>query len=313
MAEIQPAVSVIIPVHNCGEMLEPCLQSVQKQSFRDFEVIIVNNLSTDGSAEVAAAYAAADERFRVIHSNGGFAGTSRNTGLDAARGEYIAFVDGDDRLDEQFLEKLYTAARQQDADVAVCGFYFYFLNTGKTERDSLPPDKVYDHDGAMHCLLQDKQMRFYLWNKLWRRRLFTEHAIRIPDMYYEDAVVTPQLYYFANRVVSLRYCGYYYTRAFSRYTEVSMSPRRANDYVNTIPLIRLFLEEHGCYEQFRRSFRTHIFHVYFALPFVIRQITEEMKQTDRENLRRARAKVRLCCKSDYARLLQFDLEKPVIE
>lgn len=313
MTDAIPAVSIVVPMYNCGEMLRPCLTSIKNQTFTDFEVIVVNNRSTDASPAVAAEFAAADSRFRLLQCTSGLAGSSRNVGIDAARGEYLAFVDGDDRLDEQFLEKLYTAAKQEDADIAVCGFCYYFLNTQKTERDAPPPQKLLGHDEALHCLLQDKHLRFYLWNKLWRRSLFTGHDIRIPDMYYEDAVVTPRLFYYANRVACLRYCGYYYTRAFSKYTEVSMSRQRANDYVNTIPMIRLFLEEHDCYDTFKGSFRTHIFHVYFAIPFVVKQLSEECVNTPRENVRRARAKIRLCCKTEADKLRQFDLEKPVIE
>lgn len=313
MTDTLPAVSIVVPMYNCGDILRSCLTSIQNQRFTDFEVIMVNNRSTDNSPAIAAEFAALDSRFRLLQCTGGLAGSSRNTGIAAARGEYLAFVDGDDRLDEQFLERLYTAAKKADADIAVCGFHYYFLNTQKTERDAPPPEKLLSRDEALHCLLRDKYLRFYLWNKLWRRRLFTEHEIKIPDMYYEDAVVTPKLFYYANRVACISYCGYYYTRAFSKYTEVSMSHQRANDYVNTIPMIRLFLEEKNCYPQFKGSFRTHIFHVYFAIPFVVRQLSEESVNASRENIRRARAKIRLCCKAEPDKLRQFDLEKPVIE
>lgn len=308
-----PAVSIVIPVHNCGELLRPCLSSVCEQSFTNFEVIIVDNNSDDVSPLIENEFAAADERFRVIKSNRGFAGTCRNIGVENARGEFIAFIDGDDRLDSQFIEKLYTAAKESDADIAVCGFYYYFQNTGKTERDAPPPQKVFERRDAMSCLLRDKYMRFFLWNKLWKRSLFTEHDIKIPDMYYEDAVVTPQLFCFAQKVVSLSWCGYYYTRAFSKYTEVSMSLARANDYVNTVPLIRLFLEEQGLYDELKSSFMKHYTKVYLAMPFVIKQISEKTLLSRRENLRRARAKLRLCRKAEYEKLRELDFERPVIE
>lgn len=313
MSELQPAVSVVIPVHNCGELLRPCLCSIQEQTFKNIEVIIVDNSSEDGSSETARDFAARDGRFRVINSTKGFAGTCRNIGIDNARGEYIAFVDGDDRLDSQFIEKLYTAARQEDADIAVCGFYYCFLNGKRTERAAPPPQKVFSREDALRCLLRDKDMRFFLWNKIFRRSLFTEHDIRVPDMYYEDAVVTPKLFCFAQRVASLDWCGYYYTRAFSKYTEVSMSLKRANDYVNTVPLIRAFLEEQGLYQKLRNSFMSHYLKVYLAIPYVIKQISEPTVLSSRENLRRARAKLRLCRKSEPEKLRALDLERPVIQ
>ncbi len=314
MCKSSPAVSVVIPVYNCGDMLRQCLDSIKNQSLENFEVIIVNHSSTDNSPEIAREFSEIDNRFKLVENTGtGGAGSNRNMGVELAKGEYISFIDGDDRIDESFLEKLYKAAKQNDADIAVCGFYYYFLNTKKTERDAPPPEKVFDRDEALSCLLKDKYMRFFLWNKLWKRTLFTQNNIKIPDMYYEDAVVTPRLFYYAERIVSLNYCGYYYTRSFSKYTEVKMTAQRANDYVNTIPMIRLFLEEQGCYEKFKGSFRTHIFHVYFAVPFVVRQSSPENKKPNRENIRAARAKIRLCCKVSFDKLRAYDLDKPVIE
>ncbi len=132
-------------------------------------------------------------------------------------------------------------------------------------------------------------------------------------MYYEDAVITPQLFYFANRVVSVSQGRYYYTRAFSKYTETSMPSRRINDYVNTIPMIRLFLEEQGCFEAYRKKLYNHVFHVYFALPSMIRQSAVENVFSNSGNLRRARAKVRLCLHCSAEKLKSLDLNKPVVE
>lgn len=314
MYEGVPEVSVIIPVYNCGDMLKQCLESVKVQSFKNIEIIlVVNNGCTDNSLEIAESYSSSDERFRLLSVFSQSAGESRNIGLAHARGEYISFIDGDDRIDERFIENLYNAAKENDADISVCGFYYYFLNTHKTSKASPPPDKLFEHDEAMNCLLKDRYMRFYLWNKLWRKKLFTENNIQIPDMYYEDSVSSVKLFYFANKVSSISYCGYYYTRAFSRYTEISMTAKRANDYVNTVPLIRLFLEEHGCYDKFRKSFNNHIFHVYFAIPSVVKQSSEGNKKSDRENIKMAKAKVRLCCKVSFEKLSRLDLSKPVIE
>ena len=307
------AVSIVIPMYNCGEMLPLCLESIRSQSFDSFEVIIVNNGSTDGSEKTARRYAREDERFTVINHPEGGAGEARNAGVDCAKGEYIAFVDGDDRLDVTYLEKLYLAASEHDADISVCGFSYYFLNTRKTVCGIRMPDRVFDKDHALGMLLQDTKLKFYLWGKLFRRTLFTEHDIRVPDMYYEDAVTTPKLFWFANKVVSTDLCGYIYTRAFSRYTEVRMTPQRANDYVNTIPMLRLFLERQGQYGKFRSKMKSHVFHVYFALPSVVKQCGGECRLGVRENVKKARAKIRLSLREDLQRLESMDLSKPVIE
>ncbi len=307
------SVSIIVPVYNCGAMFSPCLQSLREQTLTDFEVILVNNGSTDGSAALAERTAAEDNRFHVIHHPHGGAGECRNVGIAAAQGEYIAFVDGDDRLSPDYLAQLYGAACREQADIAVGGYDYYFLNNNNIKPGQRMPDRVFTQEEALSLLLQDSRIKFYLWGKLFRRTLLTEHNIQIPDMYYEDAVITPQLFYFANRVVSVSQGRYYYTRAFSKYTETSMPSRRINDYVNTIPMIRLFLEEQGCFEAYRKKLYNHVFHVYFALPSMIRQSAVENVFSNSGNLRRARAKVRLCLHCSAEKLKSLDLNKPVVE
>ena len=162
-------------------------------------------------------------------------------------------------------------------------------------------------------MLQDTRIKFYLWGKLFRRRLFEAHNISIPDMYYEDAVAVPKLFCFADKVASVNYCGYHYTRAFSKYTEVRMTAGRVNDYINTVPMIRLFLEEQGVYKRFKGKMKGHVFHVYFAVPSMVKQSALENKRSVRENINRARAKIRLSLRLPYERLKGLDLEKPVVE
>ena len=307
------AVSIVIPVHNCGEMLIRCLESIQQQSFREFEVLIVNNGSTDGSDKIAAAFSEKDERFCLLDHPEGGAGSARNFGVSKASGEYIAFVDGDDRLTKNYIGELYTAAKANDADIALCGFRYYFLNTGRESRGVSMSDKVYSGEEALSLLLHDSKIKFYLWGRLFRRSLFTEHEIRIPDMYYEDAVITPQLFYYANKAVSVSGCCYLYTRAFSKYAEINMSAQRANDYINTIPLIRLFLEEQGCCRQFQGRLMHHVFHVYFAMPSIVRQCTKGNRNEDRQNLKNARTKIRLCLRCSAQKLRLLDLQKPVVK
>ncbi|MBR2175586.1 MAG: glycosyltransferase family 2 protein [Clostridia bacterium] len=287
-----PEISVVIPMYNCEKFIRNCLMSLKAQTYQNFEVIIVDNGSTDSSAEEAEKICRTDERFSLIKSSSGKAGSARNAGIERSRGNYIAFVDGDDTVKEKYLEEMYRAAVENNADIAVCGFWFYFLNTGKIVIGDNPPKfHVYDRIEALKELLRDKTMRFYLWNKLWKRSLFTENNIKIPDMYYEDAVVCPRLFCNAEKVVTVDYCGYVYMRAFSKYKEIRMTKERINNYINTVPMIRLCLEEQNIYKQVKSSFRTHIFHVFFALPSLVIQAKEELKNGVLKNMVSGMAKV----------------------
>ena len=114
-------ISVIMLTYNREQLVGRAIECILAQTFRDFEFIIVDNGSTDRSGQIADEYAAKDSRIRVIHRERGSIGAGRNTGLDAAKGEYIAFIDDDDVPDSDFLEFLFNLAEENRADIAICG------------------------------------------------------------------------------------------------------------------------------------------------------------------------------------------------
>lgn len=114
---MSPLVSVIVPVYNVERYLRRCLDSVLEQTLRDIEVVVVDDGSPDGSPAICDEYAPRDPRVKVIHKQNGGLGYARNSGIEVAEGEYIAFLDSDDYLEPHALERLYTLARENDLDV----------------------------------------------------------------------------------------------------------------------------------------------------------------------------------------------------
>ena len=114
-------ISVIVPVFNCSEYLSPCLDSIIKQTYKNLEIILVDDGSNDKSGEICDEYAEKDSRIRVIHKENGGVSSARNAGLDIASGDYIAFVDGDDILEEDFYEFLLKNLIEFNADISRCG------------------------------------------------------------------------------------------------------------------------------------------------------------------------------------------------
>lgn len=255
-------ISIIIPVYNCEKYIRKCLESILHQSYQNFEVLIIDNHSNDRSAEMIKEFCQKDERFIYIFNAEGKAGTSRTIGIHKARGDYLSFIDGDDWLASDFLEKMLSGILENDCDICVSGFQFYFENTGKLEKARIQ-NKIYEKNEIMKELLKDSQFRFYLWNKLFKKSLLKD--IRILDMYYEDAVACSEIFYQAERVCTINHCGYFYRRAFSKYKEINMSCTRINDYIQTVRMIRQFLLKNHCYEQYKTSFLIHVSHVYFSL------------------------------------------------
>lgn len=206
-----PAISVIVPIYKVEKYLRRCLDSAAKQTFQDFEVIMIDDGSPDNSAEIALSYTD-DPRFRLIRQENSGVGAVRNKGIREARGEYIAFFDGDDALAPDHLEKLYSAAKAADADVVCCGYCCCDEN-GEHLRSS----KITHHGGVfctdsiMGAVLRDISIRSYLWSKLWRKSLFTRNNVFFPKMTFEDAYIIPILFYYSERIAVISDRTYIYT------------------------------------------------------------------------------------------------------
>ena len=307
-----PEISVIIPVYNSSAHLAECLESLQKQSFSDFEAIVINNGSTDNSSAVAQSFSDKDKRFRVIQHNHGRQGEARNVGLDNAKGTYIAFVDSDDTVLEKYLEKLYTALTENQADVAVCGYRLYYRKSDKVIHNHRVKNRVYDRNSAMKELLKDSKMKFYLWNKLWKASLFRDNNIYIPDMFYEDAVACSKLYCHVERVAMTDYCGYSYIRSSNKmFKEIKMDGIRINDYINTIPMIRGYLEEKGMYKSVKLPFMNHICHVFLTIPFLSAQAHDDLERGLLSNSVSGMGKVIRSCNAPVEELESITDEKAV--
>ena len=120
MPEQTPLISVIIPVYNVGEFLLPCLDSLMAQSYKNLEILLIDDGSTDGSGDRCDAYAQKDSRFRVIHKENGGVSSARNLGLELAQGEYIAFIDADDWVLPDYFAVLYKNLTEQKVDATFC-------------------------------------------------------------------------------------------------------------------------------------------------------------------------------------------------
>lgn len=246
-------ISIIVPIYNVEKYLRNCLDSIKAQTFKDFEVVIVDDGSPDSSAQIAQEYADGDSRFRIIHQENGGVGSARNTGIKNARGKYIAFVDGDDAIREFHLEKLIESARSCDADIVCCGYGLIKEDTDKV-RESVVMKKegVYTGYPIKRCALRDISLRCYLWSKLWKKSLFTDNAISFPNRYFEDSTVIPTLFYYAKTISVIKARSYLYTVRNNSITGLT-SERCVVDYLSANREIRQFYHSKSDYKKFRLS------------------------------------------------------------
>ena len=121
-------ISIIVPVYNVEQYLEKCINSIINQTYKNLEIILVDDGATDNSGKMCDELAKTDNRIKVYHKENGGLSDARNYGVERAIGEYIGFVDSDDYIDEEMYEKLYGAIKKEDVDVAECNFKFIYTN-----------------------------------------------------------------------------------------------------------------------------------------------------------------------------------------
>ena len=164
-----PKISVIVPVYNVREYLKACVDSVRAQTLQDWELLLVNDGSTDGSGELCRALALPDERIRVLDQPNGGVSAARNTGLDASGGEYVTFLDGDDGLYPDHLETLCSLAARTGADVAASGMELVYDDSAKNRKLRLSPGLYGTIEEILQAYLLDPAQIYGGCNKLFRR------------------------------------------------------------------------------------------------------------------------------------------------
>lgn len=207
MTSHREKISIIIPVYNVEPYLERCVRSVLDQSFRDFEIILVNDGSTDRSPEICRRLASLDGRIKVFDQVNGGLSDARNTGIREASGEYIAFIDSDDWVRQDFLNELQRNLEESGADIAGCR-YIRTCSENELIPDSEVHCRIYDRDEAMEALISNR-IEQVVWNKLYRRSAI-EGILFEKGKYHEDEFWSYQIFSRIGTYAETDYTGYCY-------------------------------------------------------------------------------------------------------
>lgn len=221
-----PKISIVVPVYNCEKYISNCINSILEQSFKDFELILVDDGSSDRSFEICESFAKKDNRVRAIHQPNSGVSRARNRGLDEAKGEYIGFVDGDDCVDKEMYERLYKNLADNNADISICGIVNYFVKKdGTTEKVRQSPVDgfwIFSGEQALKEALQSRLYSVNPVNKLFKRELFDK--LRYPEgKISEDAFLIPVVISKAGKVVYDSKPMYYYLRRENSITTSNFS------------------------------------------------------------------------------------------
>lgn len=206
-----PLISIIIPVYNVKEYLEKCIQSVVLQTYKNLEIILVDDGSADGSGAVCDEFAQRDSRIKVIHKENGGLSDARNAGLDIASGDYIGFVDSDDYIHPDMYRLLYETISEHNADVAECSHKKILSDKSAAIRPILKTTvRVFDALGFMHeIVLKDYLNSIIVCNKLYKAERWKQ--LRFPvGKFTEDAYVAFDACYTAKKLAVIDAELYFY-------------------------------------------------------------------------------------------------------
>lgn len=242
-----PKVSVIVPIYNVEPYLRRCVDSVLAQTLSELEIILVNDGSSDGCPSICDEYAGRDSRIKVIHKINGGLSSARNAGLDAATGDFIAFVDSDDYIAPEMVENLMNALQEATADISICGIQRvdeFYSPTGKTDTYGFQLltgmqalDKLYTNDYVYFTVA---------CNKLFKRFLFSSYRFPVGKLF-EDGYAAFRYYFVSKTVVCLPDCLYFYLARSNSITTTSISLKNLDGLDAEADSIN-FLAEKGLFE-----------------------------------------------------------------
>lgn len=253
-------VSVVMPVYNAGDYLCPAIETVLSQTLEDFELICVDDGSTDESLDVLESYAARDSRVSVMSINHMGICTARNKGLLKTSGEYVIFLDADDFYDERLLEVLYNTAKEKDLDIVATGFDLYdnkkarFLKSPEEEHGNIyAGGAIASKNEYPDFILQSTTG--YVWNKLFRTSFLKEKEILFaPELYvFEDVYFVCCALSLADRVGRV-YENLVHHRIYNQQHRATLFKKHYNQVPVVYLKVKEFLMRHGMYIPLSKSF-----------------------------------------------------------
>lgn len=203
-------ISVIVPAYNVAPWIAKCLESILAQTYKNIEIIVIDDGSTDETPQIIDYYAKKDLRIKAIHQKNSGLVAVRNKGISLAMGEFIAFVDGDDTIESDMYARLLHNAIKYQADISHCGVSFCFPDGHEEEHYGTGVIKVQSNFEGLKDLLEGTFIEPGLWNKLYRKFLLTDSCIDESILNNEDLLRNYVLFGRAQKSVYEDFCGYNY-------------------------------------------------------------------------------------------------------
>ena len=242
-----PMVSMIVPVYNSEKTLSRCIDSILNQTYRDFELILLNDGSTDTSGEICDAYAKRDSRVRVVHKENTGVSDTRNRGIDLARGEYLQFLDSADWITPDATALFVRTATEQQCDMVISQFY-RVIGEHVSQKGAIDEDGLMDRSTYANHMMQKPADFYYgvLWNKFYKRSIITEHRLRMDQSisWCEDFMFNLEYVRHTQTIYAMKVPVYYYVKTKGSLVSQGMSMKK---------MIRMKRTVFACYNDFYKD------------------------------------------------------------
>ena len=232
-----PVVSVIVPVYNAQKSLARCIDSILNQTFKDFELILLDDGSTDTSGEICDRYAEIDERVRVIHKENSGVSDTRNRGLDIAEGKYLQFLDSDDWITPEATGLFVRTVEENQCDMVIADFY-RVIGERVSQKGAIEEDGLMDQVTFAENMLQKPADFYYgvLWNKLYKREIVESYRLRMDSSVSgcEDFMFNLEYVRHIRSVYALKVPVYYYVKTKGSLVSQGMSVKKTIQMKRTV-------------------------------------------------------------------------------
>lgn len=265
----KPLVSIVIPIYNAAPHLAACIESVRKQTYDDLEILLVNDGSDDVSLPICRMYAQVDPRIRVIDKENSGVSATRNIAIDQAAGEFLQFVDADDRVALEATQLLVERAQRTQADMVICHYYRVVGKKRKSVHGFLETDKVLTQRKFATHLMEEPCSFYYgvMWNKLYRTNIIRERNIRCSEElgWSEDFLFNLEYIRYCQRFASIQLPLYYYYKTKNSITATSFGitklPRTIETKLDLFEFYKALYIEMGLYEQYKLQIHKYLFDI----------------------------------------------------
>lgn len=247
-----PLISIIVPVYNISKYLERCVNSIIAQSYKNLEIILVDDGSTDNSDRICDIYKENDNRIKVIHKTNNGLSSARNAGLSIIKGEYVGFVDGDDFIDKYMYETLVKAILENDADIVQTGYHHNYENGNIADTREFKEATYDNSDDMFKAFFEEENIHVGVWIKLYKSEIFKN--VRFLDIHAsEDYAILPNILNECKKFVVI-------AGAFYNYTHNPQSTTKDKVSLNIIKsrlIAPLYVMQ--CVEKINRNFMSYAY------------------------------------------------------